>query len=68
MFDGDVIRFDPFTTALTDAIDLILGLEFQKFPVPCPFELLAEQFVHVLQVNMIACAAAGWHVGRVGER
>jgi hypothetical protein len=67
VFDADVIGFDPLATTLTDAVDFILGLKFQELPVPGPFEVLGEEFVDVLQINMVIGTTAWWHVGGIGE-
>lgn len=67
VFGRDVIGFDPLAAAPGDAVDFILGLVFEEFPVPVSLEGLVEEFVHVFQVDVRFCAAARRHVCGVGD-
>lgn len=68
IFEVDMVRFDPFATMTSRAVDTIPSGVLLKFPVPCLFELLVKELVNMLERNVLSSAAFGWHVGRIGNR
>lgn len=67
-FHSDVVRLDPFPTTRFGAVNAVLGGELEILAVPIFFKCGVEQFIHVLERDMIRCAAFGRHMGRVGHR
>jgi hypothetical protein len=67
MLDCDMTRLNPFATVLTDAVDSVLGLVFEKLSIPVLLEVLVEQLVHVLQIDVIIRAAPWWHVSWISD-
>jgi hypothetical protein len=65
MFYCDMAWLDPFATTFGDAVDTVLGLVLLKLAIPCLLEILVEELVDVLEINMIICAAARWHMGGI---
>jgi hypothetical protein len=63
----DVGGFDPFPAAAAGAVETVLGGVFLVFAVPFVFELVVEKLVDVAEGDVFVCAAAGGHVGRVGD-
>jgi hypothetical protein len=67
MLHRDVVGLDPHPAILAYTIDPILGLILQKLAIPILLEVLTEQLVDVLEINMIICAAARWHMSWIGD-
>lgn len=65
--DVDIGGFDPFAAAFGRAVDAVLGRVFLVLLVPFHFELYVEELIDVLQGDVVASAAGGRHVRRVGD-
>lgn len=65
--DVDIGGFDPFAAPPGRAVDAVLGCVFLVLLVPFHFELYVEELVDVLEGDVVAGAAGGRHVRRVGD-
>lgn len=64
----DILGADELVAAALDAVDTILGGVLDELLVPCLFELIVKQFVHVFQGDVVCGAAPGRHVLGVRDR
>ena len=58
-------RLDPFTTASSRAVDSIFSRVFLVFTIPLHFKLVIEQFLHMLQRDMISRTTTRRHMLRI---
>ena len=65
--DVDVRGFYPFAAALSWAVGAVLGCVFLVFLVPFHFELDVEELVDVFEGDVVAGAAGGRHMRRIGD-
>lgn len=59
--------FDPLTTLWGGTINSVFGMIFLVFAIPENLELEVEEFLHVLQRNVVFCTTARWHMGRISH-
>ena len=57
----------PFSTTSGWTIDSVFGSVFLVFFVPLYLECISEEFVYVLQGDVVLRTAFGWHVLGVGD-
>lgn len=58
-------RLDPLPTPPSGAVDAVLGGELLELPVPVLLEVDVEEFLHVLEWDVVGGAAFGRHVLRI---
>lgn len=58
----------PFPTFRRRAVDAVLGMVLLILPVPVSFKLEVEEFFHVLEWDMVVCAAPRRHMCWVFHR
>ena len=68
MINSDMIWLNPFAATACRTIDPIPCIVFLEFPIPSLLEVLVEQFLHMLQRDMLGSATPGWHVCRIRNR
>ena len=64
----DVRRLYPFPTFGRRAVDAVLGVVFLVFSVPVSLKSEIEELVHVLERDVVVCAASRGHMSWVFHR
>ena len=67
IFNGYVIRLDPFSTTPGRTVHPISCCVFLELAIPCLFEILIEEPINVPERNVIRGAAPRRHVCRVSD-
>ena len=68
LFEAHVFRLDPFSTAFTRTIDSILGSVLFELAIPRLLEILAKQFINMLEIDVVFGATPWRHMRRVFDR
>ena len=65
VLDCDVMRLDPLTAVFANAVDFVSCLVFEEFSIPVLLELLIEEFINMLEIDVVVCTATWGHVSGV---
>lgn len=58
----------PFPTFGRRAVDAVLGMVFLVFSVPVSLKFQIKELVHMLEWDVVVCAASRWHMSWVFHR